>query len=1235
MMKSAVRRILIVLIGLMLTLSIFHHITFSSEASFYEPNMPDYGAFKAIKSMHSRLSEAKNNASILRDIKSMKEGISIHEREQLDPMEGVDVSREKKMEVRIPEIFEDVMEYRPIESYTTVLDLLTNRVLNYYVYTPYLGTIEDWNMGTLRPDPFLTILNGKYTTDWVYVDVDNADADDNDATGIDIRARILPVLDDVQTYPLASYANGSVYLQVENMGWNNSLSIYFLKGISYNVGLYSRAGLVIVGLEFKKLPKYFYACMEADNIMLDMNDRSIEAKGPYHISWYSSDFIEEFNLSVYYAEYRSGERGNSLFWFNANIRGAEGGYAPLQADIMLEMNEGEGIPLKLLSYTASSESVINIMVGDVAENVTVAHVIADDVPATLKIRTDSKPSDSGNITVIDMSMDGTIKSVWYNETIYFHTTVENYTKAQHKSVFLGLRNLSPLHFEGAFEIQPMPPPSRFRFNATTPFIAALTDFILERVSSRFRWAGVVLSGIPDKVLSMLGKGGRAYLEAEYPLSVFFALTSKTVVNVENESMMYFSFYNESGVGDNEVSLSVCGRIDDMLYLNATTGKEAHICVEFAEEHPLRAIMIDNANRIRSSTYLYNVPRSAKIDAAGQTIFYQVSSGASFQNMVHVSEFGDTYLEIAIHDLPSQLTMVNNGTVLSINTTNEHIGSLFVIISNGTIETIDKPHVLVASNGSFLCASILIQSIAGLRWNSETKKLTIKLGERYKMRVYANMSGEKKFYADMVIDPMPDEFMLDAAGVLGMQSLSLPDLSKISGVITFPNIISGVGKLVSNMSTVLPSAMMRFVSMLGTYSTNTELSYKASYNPTIMGELCVGDRLALENVYWTHGISVLQHGNCTVARIYVTGMPRECAMSVRSGKTNFINVTFFDFSPKYPWILFDIRGFMERDLTMYAEGLEKRSVISVSAVLGKKIMPWNLNVSANFSISDIYGNKRSVKNLYVRAREYSAGERNMELFMPAVPCEVCINALVNDSAMLCYSASSTIRYIFAKFWLRSEKNSMYVLLKDVPKNMELRITPGHFDILSPPTTYIPSIDISASSPGMDVYMTGDGRVFGHVGRYEIVINNADERIRAYAKGERFELDGGAEFASIAAENIPYSPQYSISKIVLRATDVRSVSVRLRMLFGLLPVISITNIECGNVYFSINVVVNMLNHRISPALSFFDIAMVRGVFAEIPKMPYLYTESGTIAMEGTSRHVILPAIGTTIFMTVIGR
>lgn len=1238
-----------ILVALFICLSISP--TTSTQEGGIATNSSDHGIYDQLLSVHASESIFLENTSVLQDTASFADQWITHTEVLDDPSEGITIGEITREYPQDPTVVEAARSFKPAGTYNTLFDLLSNRLLAYYIYIPYLGTDEDWNEGDLVPNPSeistIVIGDGDIQTNWVYVDVDDGDGDGDDLTGADVRARMNPNL---KSHGLLSrIASGGLFLEIEklNPDWDEGLDFYFIKGFSYSTvsGLSStnQTSLISGKLGFTHVPDHIEARMQASEVEFSGDMASIiggastgfaEITGPVELSWETDDDLPDLSVQAVFLSENETPDSEFKTWFEIiSTPGTGKTYIPHTSQLTASSsNPAKGFDE--IEWTSEDKLNVSIRFCEEKENTTYAIMEMQDIPAEVKIDLAEKTIDHGNVTEFRYTASDRMPLMDFREYQFIGEKVKDLsdsTPMRHVSTTV-TDVPSSMYIEGTFEFgEEIEYPN---ITAGGGLIGTFVNNIITRVMARFTRIGRTVSSVPDKILEAAGGGGYFYLDGSSPFGVTFLLTDGIVPWADDPDERFFAFANSSSE-HGLVDMVVSGRMRGVQHLNGLIGNETRGTMNILGETALYGYYLDPSRNFSSKVEMLQIPSELNFNMKTDSMHYSASGGDN--SFKYISQQGDLRMLVEVVDLPPVFTMTSGDSGIDIRTEDGSIGRVRAIVTDGEAEYLQGNHVYVnqTENGTAVM-SLSMDDIEGFRYNKDTGEFTLETAESKPMRLFFSTRGKRDAFLKLLVDPLPSYFSATIPETFNVTGINIPKVSATQGLLTVPNLLYSISDLGGLMLSTLHQSISNAVEGMGTYGGAFSFNYTSDQTTDIMGILLYGDAQESE-VNWTHGFSAIQRitdsGPSLAAKIYFPGLPTEANIEfdTRPPTTRF-RLELKNYYPRYNWLFLDLKGIQNKDARITLFDIPSPVDISLSAELtinmgaGGGIMSGMLNGTITSE-----GEPTDMGMLHLIGSQSEPTWTQVEMLLPSIPSDIGMDLEMGREINLEYSSSKNMEYVYLRAARKGDENIayMYSVLHDIPSRVTGRIIPRtDLDIDGSMLQIMPDISFTTSENTLDAFIEADGEFMGQRGRFQLQVTNMSNYLFGRLENDTYRITSdGTDYVEIMAQGVPYSKQFTIDTMVFKVADLRSIDLRVEPLYGFYPVIEIVNGGTGNSEFIVRATI--FDQAMNTVLV--DMAFREGVLGDVPGYPNFMVNGGTLALDTAPRHVILVDPGMTIFFT----
>ncbi|MCD6461952.1 MAG: hypothetical protein J7L61_04340 [Thermoplasmata archaeon] len=1227
----------------------FQPVSSPQETGISSGSSPGKEVFRGIAEAHRAVEERLHDNGIEGEVSYLEEDWPTHAVDMEEPMEGFSTTTVERKKPVIPPTLFAVEAFKPEEKIggETFFDTLA-----YYVYIPFQGNDDDWNLGSLMPSPVSLLFGGDFDTQWVYVDVDNADNDSDDSTGTDVRVRLNPNIA-VNSTALSQgepRGNGGAVIEIDNLGWNRSLEVYIVKPVNLsstsNPNTTGDVAIISMGLKLPRVPEHVRLHLHAEDVtfivpqnMLFLNSgQLVNITGPVEVSWALSERISCLTFHMLFIRRNQTGTYDIRSWADVTVSPGWGRDTIPTTAVARGESEDPHYGFNDVMWECEEEVNLSVAFTEDRENTTTALIDIYNTSTYFHAHLSRQPYEGGNLTTLNFTSSERMGRIEYEEYQYLYCDVETIgqdTPLRH--VWFEIEDLpASLYMESTVEAgEPL------SFSPSSPGGGGMLDALVERVSARFYRVGKTISSIPDKILGAAGSGGYMYLDTESPMNASFLLTDGIKPVVEDRS--FFAFYNRTaGPFDQKaVDIIVAGRLKGIKHISGEIGNETSEGeISLLGDTVLYGYYVDENKDLEATVIIDHLPEDMLFSASRGGMNYTGRSGgeaASPMNVKYLSRYMDANMMVDVSGVSSSLSMKRGDGRVSISSPERAIGSVSMLVSNGTARRLPGSHLYVSKTPGDFTLSMSISSLHSLSYDRANSSISVSFSDTdtFRASVYNDVGTplEGKF----VFSPMPRRFSAVFPSSLGITSLGIPDLSPSAGIMSIPNMLFSVSNMGRTMGDMLSGAFSSAVEGLTRNGTKISFSYQTDEPTSLSGYMGYGN-MSMDDLPWVHGFSIAQDEEGGAgAKFYLPDLPTRADISADTREPGTsLRMNVGDYSPRYDWFMVHAGNIMGRDADLLIEGLGDHMDMSlnVSALLDMGLGGGRVDASVSASLYS-NGTPMDAGMLYMDLRQKTPVDTRMEVLLPRVPSDIYLSASVDEAFYLDYLASTTLPYLYLG-GVRSAGSmpaSARMVVENLTSSASLSVVPqSEIDLDGSMLQLMPDITAFVGGGGTALYVDADGEFMGQRGRYSFSVTNMSTRLQGRLNGDRYVLDSdGVGYARLQASDVPYSETFSLKEIVLEAKDIRFLSVRVKPLFGFYPVIEIENRNSGSISLLLR---TTAWGTIKANIVFMDLAFKRGVLGSIPAYPRFLTNGGIMEMGSVPRHVIIVDPGLTVGATLLG-
>jgi hypothetical protein len=1258
--KPSKKKGIAILMFLALIIAIFPEV--ASDTIDGRPS-PDYGIYNEMESMQDEKSTRYNSPEILIETEERLDNMTITSGEQrLDLTSRRDIISPT---IPIPEMLDiydamlrwDKTYNNQITDWLLPPPLGDGGPLNYYIYSKYItnGTIvEQWTNASLRPTLILPETN---IDRWWGVDVNN------------------DMVDDVEVFfgPELNWAIGNLINQFTNIWQSRSikipltfrtsvhklndapfsapefefLEVFVAKAMSYTDNNF----IFFYGMNFSNVATYFNDSVEITNIELGGIDfigtlaqaiinqelifnfaDLVGLQGPYIARW-DSGGEPLGTLEMKIATARLEFQGNDYEFLNRSwVHVDFKNEAPTAGEMWLDADETLS-SFDEIRWIGSNVCDVNIRFFDSQENVTYAEIKISEMPQQITAIMTVDDSSGDNITIIDYDASSAMEFVDVKHYEFFDTEYEDITPFSIASgevewihLFLNITNIPKrMYVKGLFYLEEVD--DSMAIVPGLEIVGQLVQSIAVRLISRFTRISKTLSSIPYKIMNIAEEGGFAefhtYWDQTHDMidEVEFLFISGDYVQTTGN---FFAFYNNTRSSPYPIAqISLSGRITDIVYFNSSFEDNIFAEVKMMNNKEFRAIYTDPINSVDAELIVSNVPGHMIIYETPTTADYN-GVGTIIDEMRFVSDFQGSYMDFSLKEVSDQLYIEFSPSRTYIHTddNDNKIGNIEFVLTTGPILRMPGNYLLLRHDSSGSVLSGRIKDISSIDYRPGIfGMLEVNFAQENAINVSLFDNRTELLSADLILDPIPKHLTVDLSGFLpaGVDDIPLPKLDN-TGVMGLVSVIFAIATLGTEIFELVDETTKNALNDIGDILTELSFSYSTETHTTFIARILRGTTFSYSDVDWTHGISSIQtqNGNniAMAAKLYLTGLPTSTDISTYvKGAFVFINLQIDDFTPKYNWLLLDVKGMQERDVIFYINDLKSPMNLDLHVSLIEY-----LNMVPAAALGSIrMDSDRSIGNVYARMRQLKPEISVTETFLSTIPKELSTDFNLTGNITVDFKANRGIEYMFARnSKLRNgEFHDVYIILHEIPDEMNIIMKPTtDYDMDGSLLQTLPFFEMNCSQSSMDAFLFADGEGVGQIGTAEIQIVNSPMTLSGKYEDGKFRMkSSGVDYFWVHVIDLPLMDGQKTKSVEIVGKDLKSFDASEGRLFGNYPIISIENAKGGEMQF-------VLDHEAGDSkigVAVLDFKSVNG----IPSSPSLLINGGSLNMEKGSSHVMIPA------------
>jgi hypothetical protein len=1294
--KRKLKIFLAIFISCILVIEVLPLIYSSTTAQGIGRPIGDFGVLRSLDIVLQDKEELAKSPQIENETKNRLDQVQLTEYSTTDTKPDYEIKQITHLDYNSLEpIIFNALNQTLIVNFTTIFDFIFGPPLKYWIYTKS-NNFSRWSEGMMRRT--LGSL-----TKWVDIDVDGNLSNGNEISirfEIEVDWDTVNILERTirggfgitinrlvnRSFPLELYIAKSISYEGENYIWNTGVEFDSMP-LQYDSSLQAET------LEFSGLGDKLIQALLNRNLA---NTTIAEINGPYSLRYGFNSNLKKFSIMAGLVKYENGSWTDKN-WIVFDQSPAEGQlYTPRSGEVWVDSSNVQA-PIDQLRWTAGILDQQNrykipvdmrITYGELREHLIMADVMLTNLPRWYSLKIDyTKVVKGNNVTVLDYEAAEVLKALNYTSYLYpdyqsdsnkvdcMHVLIEDVPLKFHMEMTSDIgRDINTTPYN----------------NPNLGFGANLLNNIVVRIASRFYRIGKYLKLAAEGLLELPSQEGQAIIETygEQFTNLEFYETTGEYIEIPGNFFGFLNITEESNgeptndtaenqtITKTKTRFAVSGRLGGLNYANISFGSPLEFEFRMKESKPFNGLFIDHNDYALAS--ISNMPSYIKIVNTPEGSSYSTldkdldddDKGTIIEEFKFITRISEQMLELKITQIPGEMEFNRNADIISFSTNeNGYVKDLSYFITSDVsaprYQLSSENYIFIYQDKEYVTSSGRLTGIKNLTFDqTEDGFIELNLNEEIPFEI---MVVNKKFEhtkAKVIIDPIPSQFKIQLPGIIKQSSIDFPDMGSVSGFIDYSRFIFTLGEISNELVEMLGNLSQNFIESIGNIGFDFSISYELeSFGSTLdmIAEIERGGipKLASKDIYetdtdkvlgntlgWTHGITMqqdyLEGSEILRGHLYLQGMPRRAELTTHFTENRTkVSVDFKEYSPRYDWLLIDLRGIQDRDVNVFFQKIPTDVDFYTSADLITNLeiggeMQGDIDIVICDSGSDTCSQELGA--LYVNMHTYEPIQSIREMFISELPSRLRIDFALQKEMRMLYKASSEIEFIYSKLSkiLTDSWHHVNLILHDLPKEFEFNLLSNTaFDIDAPlPLQGMPRLMVDTNNTNtLDILVSLDGGAVGQRNNIELAIQNVKDTDGKLENNWYKIKSKGLDFIRLKISELPILDNYKINSIVLEAEDLKALVFKVNLVFGVFPYFDLGSNSDGKIEIYIDHTIEIFGQKLSAQVALIDIVYETAGGARIPFATPMFINSINSDLKKTQNHVLVPAVLVTLVITWI--
>jgi hypothetical protein len=699
---------------------------------------------------------------------------------------------------------------------------------------------------------------------------------------------------------------------------------------------------------------------------------------------------------------------------------------------------------------------------------------------------------------------------------------------------------------------------------------------------------------------------------------------------------FLAFYNLSlpETDDPLLGVSFSLHLDGLTGLDSDFRRGTRLDIRTGVRQKFSAIFIDENRDANASFDISSLPSQLVVEVDKDSRTLSILCSEKVASLTYLGWVRQQFLKMSFSDLPPLFRVTQQATTSATDPPpDQPLGRMEILSTDSDLYTLDGNYLLVKSGswGTSFGAAFQGLSHAGYSTGIDGK-LELCLTSPDPLRIYIENETEM-FKARLAITPMPRSISIGMSNLLTSGGLKVPDILNATSVLGFSSAVFAITELGADVLAIADQVAGFVDQQMAGIGSSSKFSIRTDTDTTLVGDVQKGN---ITEVPWTHGITSrhveISGRNTTFynTKLYLKLARETTISSLTQGDTMNFSLEMRGFRPRYDWMLVDLQGISGRDIYAYLTGIGN---------------PVDFRLDANITQNTTYGRDMVLADIQFHASApfgpfiASMARRppqstRMLTFSASMPKDLVLTVYRAERVKIGYAASEPQEFLYIKNsrLVKDIWRATTTLMHDIPRMVEFSIDPPeNFDASAGPAQMLPDFSVTADRDNLDMFSTLDGKATGQRSSYQVEVKNAGKVTTGKHSGDLYRLRGsGSDEVYIRVWDMPYRKGLSITSLGLFVEDLRSLDLKISMVFGSYPMFSMSSVSAESIHLSLRSRMTFLGMEKEGRMIFADSRSA----GSVPTALQFFTNGMSVGASDGGEHTLVPLPLASLMATLLG-